>query len=108
MLRQAEAAQARAGRSERLRVVVDALPVMVSAHMYPEVTSMLATRRMASSNPNGMQLAKRGESTYVRGFYEPDTEDEVMVSLDWSQVELVLIGEFSGDPEFSKAFGQLP
>lgn len=76
--------------------------------MYPEVSSMLASRRMAAANPNPMQLAKRGESTYVRGFYEPDSDDEVYVSLDWSQVELVLVGELSGDPEFAKAFGQIP
>lgn len=76
--------------------------------MYPEVSSMLASRRMAASNPNPMQLAKRGESTYVRGFYLPDEDDEVYVSLDWSQVELVLVGELSGDPEFAKAFGQIP
>lgn len=79
-----------------------------TGRVYPEVSSMLATRRMACMNPNGMQLAKRGESVYVRGFYKPDQEDHVLVSLDWSQVELVLIGEFSGDPEFKKAFGQLP
>lgn len=76
--------------------------------MYPEVSSKLATRRMAGSNPNTMQLAKRGESTYVRGFFLPDNDDEVLISLDWSQVELVLVGEFSGDAEFAKAYGQLP
>lgn len=76
--------------------------------MYPVLSSKLATRRMAMSYPNGMQLAKRGQSTYVRGFYVPDEEDEVLVALDWSQIELVLIGEFSGDPEFAKAYGQLP
>lgn len=79
-----------------------------TGRMYPTISSKLATRRMAMSNPNGMQLAKRGESTYVRGFYEPDEEDHVMVSLDWSQIELVLIGEFSGDPEFAKAYGKIP
>lgn len=79
-----------------------------TSRMYPEVSSMLATRRMACSNPNGMQLSKRGESTYVRGFYLADEEDHVLVSLDWSQIELVLIGELSGDPEFFKAYGQLP
>lgn len=76
--------------------------------MYPEISSMLATRRMAGSNPNPMQLAKRGESTYVRGFYLPDQDDHVYIAPDWSQIELVLIGEFSGDPEFKEAFGQLP
>lgn len=79
-----------------------------TSRMYPEISSMLASRRMAASNPNPMQLAKRGESVFVRGFYVPDTEEEVYVSLDWSQVELVEIGDFSGDPEFAKAFGQLP
>lgn len=79
-----------------------------TSRMYPEVSSMLATRRMASSNPNPMQLAKRGESTYIRGFYVPDEDDHVLISLDWSQIELVLIGEFSGDPEFARAYGQLP
>lgn len=76
--------------------------------MYPEVSSMLATRRMSCSNPNAQQLTKRGESTYIRGFFLADNDDEVIVSIDWSQIELVLIGEFSGDPEFFKAYGQLP
>lgn len=80
----------------------------VTSRMYPEISSMLASRRMAASNPNPMQLAKRGESVFVRGFYLPDSDEEVYVSLDWSQVELVEIGDFSGDPEFAKAFGQLP
>lgn len=76
--------------------------------MYPTITSMLASRRMASSDPNGMNLAKRGESAYVRKFFKADTDEEVQVSIDWSGIELVEIGEFSGDPEFIKAFGQIP
>lgn len=76
--------------------------------LYPVVTSMLVTRRMGASVPNVMQLAKRGASTYVRGFFQADTDDHVMISCDWSAVELVEIGEFSADPEFIKAFGQIP
>lgn len=76
--------------------------------MYPVVTSMLATRRMASETPNTMALTKRGEATYVRGFFESDHEDHVLISTDWSSVELVEIGEFSADPEFIKAYGQIP
>lgn len=76
--------------------------------LYPTVSSMLATRRMGMITPNAMQLTKRGESTYVRGFYEADHDDHVIVSCDWSGVELVEIGEFSADPEFIKAFGQIP
>lgn len=76
--------------------------------VYPVVSSELATRRMAAKFPNGMQLAKRGESVYVRGFWEPDTEDHVIFSRDWSAIELVIIGEQSKDPEFAKVYGQIP
>jgi DNA polymerase I-like protein with 3'-5' exonuclease and polymerase domains len=76
--------------------------------MYPVANSLLNSRRIALSSPNGNQLAKRGESTYVRGFFLGDTDDHLIVSLDWSAIELVIIGEMSGDPGFFKAFGQLP
>ena len=79
-----------------------------TGRVYPNITSMLATRRMAMSNPNGMQLAKRGEATFVRGFFEADADDEIIVSADWSSVELVLIGEESGDPEFAEVFSTTP
>src|SRR5690606_21965534 len=76
--------------------------------MYPTVNCLLNTRRLAGSTPNLMQLAKRGESTYVRGFFLPDFDDHVLISLDWSAFELVIIGELSKDPAFRQAFGQLP
>lgn len=76
--------------------------------LYSVLSSMLASRRLGTRFPNPMQLAKRGESTYVRGFYIGDRDDHLVVSADWSSIELVEIGEFSGDPEFAKVFGQLP
>lgn len=79
-----------------------------TSRVYPVVSSKLNSRRMAMQHPNGMQLSKQGDSTYIRGFYEADEEDHVLVSIDWSQVELVEIGDFSGDPEFFEAYGQKP
>jgi DNA polymerase I-like protein with 3'-5' exonuclease and polymerase domains len=76
--------------------------------MYSVISSMLASRRMAMRTPNPTQLAKRGETAYVRGFYVADADDHVIVSSDWSSVELVEIGDFSGDPEFAEVFGQIP
>ncbi len=79
-----------------------------TSRVYPVVSSKLNSRRLAMSAPNGMQLAKRGEATYIRGFYKADEADHVIISIDWSQVELVEIGDFSGDPAFAEAFGQIP
>ena len=76
--------------------------------LHPQLGSELATRRCAMQNPNAQQLAKRGESVYVRGFFLADYGDHVIVSIDWSQIELVLIGEESGDPFFKQCYSSLP
>lgn len=99
------------GVEQRMKLFLTPYSMLVdpeTGRMYPQVTSLLATRRMAGSNPNPMQLGKRGEAAYVRGFYLGDHDDHLIVSLDWSGVELVEIGEFSGDPKFFEAFGQIP
>lgn len=76
--------------------------------MHPIMTSMLATRRTSCSNPNGQQLAKRGESVFVRGFFQADDPDSLIVSADWSAIELVAIAANSQDPEFLEAYKQRP
>jgi DNA polymerase I-like protein with 3'-5' exonuclease and polymerase domains len=100
-----------AGVEQRMKLYITPYTRLMdpeTGFMYPVVSSKLAARRLAASDPNPMQLAKRGESTYVRGFFEADNDEHVIVSIDWSGIELVEIGEFSGDPEFIKAFGQIP
>jgi DNA polymerase I-like protein with 3'-5' exonuclease and polymerase domains len=79
-----------------------------TSRMYPVLSSQLSTRRMAGQNPNFMQLAKSPEGAYVRQFFIPDHDEDVIVSLDWSQIELVLVGDQSGDPEFLRCYSQLP
>jgi DNA polymerase I-like protein with 3'-5' exonuclease and polymerase domains len=80
-----------------------------TSRIYPSISSTLATRRMSMSNPNPQQLSKRGESTYVRGFYLPDNpERQVIMSADWSAVELVIPGELSLDPEFVRCYSVTP
>ena len=77
--------------------------------VYPSISSDLATRRMSMSNPNAQQIGKRGEAVYVRGFYLPDDpENQVIMSSDWSSIELVIPGELSQDPEFIRCFKQIP
>lgn len=101
-----------AGIEQRMKLYFTPYLMMVdpdTSRIYPITSSKLASRRTAMSNPNGQQLAKRGESVYVRGFYQADDPDEdLLMSFDWQQIELVEIGEFSGDPVFAEHYGQLP
>lgn len=75
--------------------------------MYPVLSSRLNTRRMALSFPNVSQLPKGKGAAYVRSFFKPDN-DHIMVTADWSAIELVIIGELSQDRGFIEAYGQLP
>jgi len=100
-----------AGIDQRIKLFVNSYRLLTdpeTKRMYPIVSSKLNTRRMAAQNPNTMQLGKSGESTYVRGFFLPHNEEHLLIAVDWSQVELVLIGEASHDPKFFEAYGQKP
>lgn len=79
-----------------------------TSRVYPSLSSQLATRRLATSFPNPMQLAKQGESAYIRSFYLGDDDDSVVVSADWSAVELVLIGDMSDGRSFRSIYGTIP
>jgi DNA polymerase I-like protein with 3'-5' exonuclease and polymerase domains len=84
-----------------------------TGRVYPQLKALLATRRSSCQDPNGQQLAKFGESVYVRGFFEADDDDaegeeHVLVSADWSAVELVIIGDYSDDEGFREAYQQRP
>jgi DNA polymerase I-like protein with 3'-5' exonuclease and polymerase domains len=80
-----------------------------TSRVYPSLSSQLATRRLATSFPNPMQLARSGESAYIRSFYLGDADDHVVISADWSAIELVLIGDFAGgNGGFKAIYGQLP
>lgn len=76
--------------------------------VYPILNSLLNTRRMALASPNLSAMAKYDENNFVRSFFVADEDDHVVVSADWSSVELVLIGDQSQDPAFREVFGQLP
>lgn len=105
-----------------------------TGRVYPTLNSLLNSRRMALAVPNLSQLPKFGGSAYVRSFFLPDEPweqgadgmwrpapplatppkpcapgiEQVLLSADFSGIELVLIGDASGDEEFAKAYSQLP
>lgn len=105
-----------------------------TGRVYPTLNSLLNSRRMALATPNLSQLPKFGGSAYVRSFFLPDEPwelgtdglwhmatpsaappkpcepgyEQVLLSADFSGIELVLIGDASGDPTFAKAYAQLP
>lgn len=88
---------------------VDALPQLVDPLSGRVHTSFgqasTATGRLASSNPNLMNIPIRTElGQRIRRAFKAARPDHVMVSADYSQIELRIAAHLSGDPKLLEAF----
>ena len=67
--------------------------------------ALTATGRLSSSNPNLQNIPVRTErGKEIRKAFVPGTPDGVIVSADYSQIELRIMAHLSGDEHLCKAF----
>ncbi|MCB0642027.1 MAG: DNA polymerase I, partial [Phaeodactylibacter sp.] len=90
---------------------VDALPKMVNpktGRIHSSFNQALAaTGRLSSNNPNLQNIPIRTpEGAKVREAFVPRNKDFVLLAADYSQIELRLIAEISGDEAMLEAFGK--
>src|SRR5438552_3026788 len=88
---------------------VDALPQLVDPMSGRVHTSFgqasTATGRLSSSNPNLMNIPIRTElGQRIRRAFKAGRPDHIMVSADYSQIELRIAAHLSGDPKLLGAF----
>jgi DNA polymerase-1 len=90
---------------------IDALPTLVSKKDGLIHTSynqaVAATGRLSSNNPNLQNIPIRTErGKEIRKAFVPRSEDFIIVSADYSQVELRIMASFSKDAAMVEAFRQ--
>ncbi|WP_295767294.1 DNA polymerase I [uncultured Mucilaginibacter sp.] len=90
---------------------VDALPLMINSKTGRIHTSynqaVAATGRLSSQNPNLQNIPIRTErGREVRKAFIPRDENHVLLSADYSQIELRIIAEISKDPNMLDAFAK--
>lgn len=90
---------------------VDALPLMVNPKTGRVHTSynqaVAATGRLSSNNPNLQNIPIRTErGREVRKAFIPRNDDHIILSADYSQIELRIIAEISKDSNMMDAFIQ--
>ena len=88
---------------------VDALPLMVNRKTGRVHTSyaqsVAVTGRLSSNNPNLQNIPIRTErGREIRKAFIPRNEEHVLVSADYSQIELRIVAAISGDPNMCAAF----
>jgi DNA polymerase-1 len=90
---------------------VDALPLMVNPKTGRIHTNynqaVAATGRLSSQNPNLQNIPIRTErGREVRKAFIPRDENHLLLSADYSQIELRIIAEISKDPNMLDAFAK--
>lgn len=88
---------------------VDALPVIINRKTGRVHTSyaqaVAVTGRLSSNNPNLQNIPVRTErGREIRKAFIPRDKDHVLVSADYSQIELRIVAAISGDPNMVAAF----
>lgn len=90
---------------------IDALPSMVNGKTGRIHTSynqaVAVTGRLSSNNPNLQNIPVRTErGREIRKAFVARDEDHVLLSADYSQIELRIVAAISGDPNMCDAFRQ--
>ncbi|MBK7147352.1 MAG: DNA polymerase I [Bacteroidetes bacterium] len=90
---------------------VDALPQLINPKTGRVHSTfrqaVAATGRLSSDNPNLQNIPIRTErGKQIRKAFIPRNEDYLLLSADYSQIELRLVAELSGDENMSEAFAQ--
>ena len=69
--------------------------------------TMTATGRLSSTDPNLQNIPTRSnEAKILRKIFIPSNPDGYLVSADYSQIELRLLANFSGDEKLIKAYNE--
>jgi DNA polymerase-1 len=90
---------------------VDALPLMINSKTGRVHTSyaqaVAVTGRLSSNNPNLQNIPIRSDrGKEIRKAFIPRDSNHVLVSADYSQIELRIVAAISGDPNMCEAFRQ--
>ena len=99
------------GVKKLLSTYVEALPLLINPTTGRIHTSfnqaVTATGRLSSTNPNLQNIPVRDQmGRRIREAFIPRDENHLLLSADYSQVELRLMAHLSGDPSLIEAFRQ--
>ncbi|MGZ3862562.1 MAG: DNA polymerase I [Bacteroidia bacterium] len=88
---------------------VDTLPQLVSkktGRVHTSYNQVVAvTGRLSSDNPNLQNIPVRTErGRYIRKAFIPRDNDHILLSADYSQIELRIVASISKDPNMCEAF----
>lgn len=72
--------------------------------VHPDITMLQRSGRWSTTKPGLTVWTSRGKGSVEKSYFLPDTDDEVLLEIDYSQADARIVAAFSGDTEYAKRF----
>ena len=72
--------------------------------VHPEISAFQRSGRWSLTDPGLTVWTSRGDGAIEKSYFVPDSDDELLVELDYSAADARIVAGYSGDKEFAKRF----
>ncbi|MGW1739980.1 DNA polymerase [Nocardia sp. NPDC001965] len=72
--------------------------------VHPDITMLQRSGRWSTTEPGLTIWTSRGEGAVEKSYFVPDTEDEVLIEIDYSNADARIVAALSGDLRYAERF----
>lgn len=72
--------------------------------VHPDITMLQRSGRWSTTNPGLTVWTARGEGAIEKGYFVPDSEDEALLAVDYSNADARIVAALSGDRKYAERF----
>lgn len=71
---------------------------------HPDITMLQRSGRSSTTEPGLTVWTSRGDGAIEKSYFIPDTDDQVLIGLDYSNADARIVAALSGDKKFAERF----
>lgn len=90
------------GQRSLAQLALDSMHPDGKAH--PEITMLQRSGRWSTTKPGLTVWTSRGEGAVEKEYFLPDTDEEVLIEIDYSNADARVVAALSGDKKYSERF----
>lgn len=72
--------------------------------VHPDITMLQRSGRWSTTEPGLTVWTSRGEGAVEKSYFLPDSDDEVLLELDYSNADARIVAAYSGDRKYAERF----
>ncbi|MDO3120237.1 DNA polymerase [Mycobacteroides abscessus subsp. abscessus] len=72
--------------------------------VHPDITMLQRSGRWSTTEPGLTVWTSRGEGAVEKSYFVPDSDDEVLLELDYSNADARIVAAYSGDRKYAERF----